>query len=60
MNKKNKSMNRRQFLGNAAKTAGTLLAFPTLISSKALAGIAGRSGVPASDKIVFGTIGIGG
>lgn len=60
MSRKNKSMNRRQFLGNTGKTAGLALAFPTLIGPQALAGIAGRSGVPASDKIVFGTVGIGG
>ena len=57
---KSRSWNRRQFLGNAAKTAGAFLAFPTIISPKALAGINGRGGVAPSDKIVMGTIGIGG
>ena len=59
-NDKSRSWNRRQFLGSAAKTAGAVLAFPTIITSNALAGIRGRAGVPPSDKIVFGTIGIGG
>jgi len=57
---KNESLSRRQLLGRTVKTAGALIAFPTIISSKALAGIGNRGGVPASDKIVFGTIGIGG
>jgi len=57
---KDKRMDRRRFVGSAARTVGGLVAFPTIISSKALAGIAGRGGVPASDKVVFGTIGIGG
>jgi len=60
ISRKTKSVDRRRFLGNAAKTVGGLVAFPTIISSKALAGIAGRGGVPASDRVVFGTIGIGG
>ena len=50
-------INRRQFLTDAAKTVGAALALPTIISSKALGG---KGGVAASDKIVFGTIGIGG
>jgi len=57
---KSKSLNRRKFIKNASTTVGGLIAFPTIINSKALAGIGNRGGVPASDKIVFGTIGIGG
>jgi len=53
------SLNRRQFLGSTARSVGAVLAFPTIISSRALAGTGGRGGVPPSDKIVFGTIGIG-
>jgi len=59
VNGKSKSLNRRKFIGKASTTVGGLIAFPTIISSKALAGIGNRGGVPASDKIVFGTIGIG-
>ena len=51
-----KSLNRRQFLRRAAKTAGAALAFPSIITSNALGG---QGGVPASERIVFGTIGIG-
>ncbi len=54
---KRKHLNRRQFLRGAAGTMGALVAFPTIITSNALGG---RGGVPASERIVFGTIGIGG
>jgi hypothetical protein len=57
---KGKSIDRRQFLGGVAKTAGAFLAFPTIISAKALAGLGGRAGTAPSDRIVMGTIGIGG
>jgi len=60
INGKNKSLNRRKFIRKASTTVGGLMAFPTIISSKALAGIGNRGGVPASDKIVCATIGIGG
>ena len=52
-----KRTSRRGFLRTAAATAGGLIAAPTVITSTAL----GASGTtPASDRIVMGTIGIGG
>ena len=49
--------NRRQFLGNAAAAMGGLIAGPTVITSTAL----GAKGIPpASERIVMGTIGLGG
>ena len=51
-----KNVNRRQFLGGAAKTVGAILAFPTFITTNALGG---RGGVPASDRINFGAIALG-
>jgi len=57
---KKTSQSRRQFLRNTTVTLGSALAFPTIINSKALAGIGGRGGVPASDRIIAAGIGIGG
>ena len=50
-------LNRRRFLGRAASAAGGILAAPYVITSTAL-GAEGRA--PASERIVMGTIGIGG
>ena len=50
-------LNRRRFLGRAALGTGSLLAAPYVIASTAL-GAANRA--PASERIVMGTIGIGG
>ncbi|MFC1781413.1 Gfo/Idh/MocA family oxidoreductase [Planctomycetota bacterium] len=57
MNIKRKTLNRRQFLQGSAKTVGAALALPTIITSNALGG---RGGISASERVVFGTIGIGG
>lgn len=56
---KGTTLHRRQFLRDTATAAGGILVFPTIISSKALAGIGGRGGVPSSDRIVLAGIGLG-
>ncbi|MCK5272360.1 MAG: Gfo/Idh/MocA family oxidoreductase [Sedimentisphaerales bacterium] len=49
--------NRRQFLANATTAMGGLIVGPTIITSSAL----GANGqLPASERIVMGTIGLGG
>jgi predicted dehydrogenase len=54
---RNNKTNRRQFLTSATGLAGTVIGFPYLVSSSAL----GRAGgVPASERIVMGSIGVGG
>ena len=48
---------RRVFIKNAAGAAAGLLSFPTIIPASAL----GRNGqIPPSDRIVLGSIGLGG
>ncbi len=55
--KRKEHWTRRQFVKNAATVAGGIAAAPTVISSTALGA---QNRPPASDRIVMGTIGLGG